>query len=173
MSEKLLTFWMWFLRGSGSKPGYRRVINSWLIFHFIIGLIVNFVILLNVSDVAKSALLPMLAVFIGLTFSWAGNAHSLLQSSEIIEKANENPGGIYEYVYTFQLCILIMLITIALWTSAMLEPKALINDNYLNEFNFFATVFLYAFASLSLRTCWHAVVGTNMLLLWKAKSTKS
>ncbi len=175
MSEnnKLFTFWHWFFYGTGGSPGWTRLLNSYLIVHLIFGVALTYLIELPVSDVAENALLPMLAVFIGLTFSWAGNAHSLMQTPEVQEIASNKPGGIYEYVYTFQLSILIMLVTIGLWTLAMLEPRAFIQDEkVIMLFNLFATIFLYASGSLTLRTCWHAVVGTNMLLLWRSKYKK-
>jgi len=169
VNDGIITFWEWFRKGAGGKPGWRRMVNIWLIVHLFAGLLMSFLIEVPIGLVAKDALLPMLAVFIGLTFSWAGNAHSLMLSAEIKELAKNNAGGIYDYIYAFQLSILIMLFTIGLWTMALLQPKYILSSQiFLEYFNQCSTIILYASASLTLRTCWQAVVGTNMLLLVKS-----
>lgn len=168
--SSLPKFWDWFLRGTGAKAGYRRVIDRWLLLHALIGLLGARFIRADLIDIAEAALLPLMAIFVGLTFSWAGNANSLLQSSEVVAFSKKRVGGVAEYIFTFQLSILVILVSVVCWIVPSLELPFLLGS-YLSlpDFNAFAASVLYALLSLSFRTCWQAVLGANMLLLVKAR----
>lgn len=166
VTERLPTFWQWLLRGNGGLPGIRRVANGWAFLHLAIGTLLAYMVSTPVDQVAEKALIPLLAIFVGLTFSWAGNAHALLQSNEIINFSTRRMGGIAEYIFTFQLCILIILITICLWLIPSLHLRYLLGELIpISSFNCAASAALYGFLSLAIRTSWQAVLGVNMLLL--------
>lgn len=125
-------------------------------------------------DVAEKALLPLMAIFVGLTFSWAGNAHALLQSREVLAVASERKGGIFEYVYTFQLCILIILSVVVIWVIPLLGLPYLVPKDFgFITFNFLTKCLLYGSLSLAFRCSWQAVLGANMLLLIRARLSPS
>ena len=126
---------------------------------------------------AGTALLPLAAILIGLTFSWSGNAQALLADAEIEKMATDMTGGIAEYVYRFQLGIFITLVTIISWgiaASKLLDP---LNVELISFFNNTDTICgiqcsievvdwaLYSIVSLCLRTCWQVVLGSQALLL--------
>lgn len=164
VNDRLPTFWEWFFKGTGEAPGYARVANRWLIFHFAVGAFLSWIVPLSPATIAEKVLIPLLGIFIGLTFSWAGNAHSLLQSKEVKRLSENRKGGISEYVFTFQLCILVLLLTVTCWVI----PGASIEYPFARGFvliNWALTVGLFSLLSLSLRTSWQAVLGANMLLL--------
>jgi hypothetical protein len=164
---------MWFLKGTGERAGLRRLFDGWLIVHIAIGTALSYFVQRPIGDIAEKALIPMMAIFVGLTFSWAGNAHALLQSKEIIKLGENRPGGVFEYVYTFQLCILVMLLTIVAWVVPLLNlPFLLGNFVTLDIFNKGASAFLFSLISIALRTSWQAVLGANMLLLIRVQSDK-
>ncbi len=166
VNDPITPFWTWFFFGTGGRPGFKRLLDKWIFFHLIIGFALS-KIQISTGEVSKDALIPMISVFIGLTFSWAGNANSLLQSEKIIRMSEKRRGGIYEYVYTFQLCVFIMLFAIGAWTVAAIQvpyPTWMGFINY-DDFDFFVRVFLLGLLSLTLRTCWQTVVGANFLLL--------
>lgn len=170
MASSLPGFWCWFLAGAGGRAGYRRLVNRWLVLHVVVGAALATLVDLRVEDVAEKALIPLLAILVGLTFSWAGNAHALLQSDEIIELANNRDGGIAEYIFTFQLCILVILVTIACWVIPSLQLPYLLK--WLvpqSRFDRVAACVLYALVSLAVRTSWQAVLGANMLLLSRVR----
>lgn len=170
MVSKLPEFWLWFLRGSGGRPGFRRLVNRWLWLHLLVGVVLASAVDLSIDQVAEKALMPLLAILVGLTFSWAGNAHALLQSSEIIELAKNRAGGLAEYIFTFQLCILVILVTIGCWVLPSLKlPYFMRGVIAQQRFDWVAAVGMYALLSLAVRTSWHAVLGANMLLLSKAR----
>lgn len=167
VTNKIPTFWRWFWQGYGARPGYRRVLNSWLFLHVIVGILCATQINVSLAEVAVKALLPLMAIFVGLTFSWAGNAHALLQSEEIVAISRNRAGGISEYIFTFQLCILIILISVGFWVLPSLNLSYHFVDSSYITFNMLSSVFLYALLSLAFRTSWQAVLGANMLLLMR------
>lgn len=162
----MLSYWRWFLKGSGAKPGYKRILNKWLLLHILLGIFLSLLVKLNLSNCANTVLLPLVGVLIGLSFAWAGNAQALLQSNEIEELSQYHEGGFIEYVYVYQTAILTILITLVLWGLAGLQ----IFDSQwptINNSNiyFFIKVILFTFSSLTLRECWHVVMGASLMLL--------
>lgn len=172
-ATRLPTFWRWFWRGNGEKPGARRLVGWHSIIHLVVGFLAAWVVAKPLNEVAAQALLPLIAIFVGLTFSWAGNAHAILQSREVMKIAGSRPGGIAEYVFTFQLCILVVLFSVSAWILPILNTKYLLEDIIdIETFNYCAGVALYALISLAFRTSWQAVLGANMLLLARVHSTE-
>lgn len=166
----MTNFWSWFFRGSGDRPGIARFLDLWLLVHGVVGGGLAFIVPISLEDAATSLLLPVAGVFIGLSFAWGGNAQALLQTAEIETLSSYRIGGYEEYVYTFQAAILIILITLALWALAGLGifdhlwPK--------NKSGYAYTIIsslLYFFSSLTLRECWHVVLGAQSLLLIRFK----
>lgn len=157
-------FWKWLVCGLSDRPGYRQLVNWWLIMHLAIGIGVASVVEVSIADAAQTFLLPLAGIFIGLSFAWVGNAQALLQESEIEKIAKHHPDGIQTYVYTFQLAILVILVTLVAWGLAGLKifELPLFENEYL-ELSVEAS--LYFFASLTLRECWHVVIGSQLLIL--------
>ncbi|MEE9876530.1 hypothetical protein GS396_07130 [Stenotrophomonas maltophilia] len=162
------TFWHWFFHGVAKKPGYRRVANAWGLFHLGIGGFAAFAIEVDFQDLAKSALLPLMAILVALTFSWAGNVNSIMQTEEV-RKFLEEKGGPVEYVFTFQLCILINIAVICAWCVPLLDLPYLLPEKSRAAVVGAMEAVLFAAVSLAIRTGWHAVVGSNMLLLEKLR----
>jgi len=164
--EPIPTFWQWFFHGVAKTPGYRRVVNAWGFFHLVVGGAVACSVEVDLQDLAKSALLPLMAILVGLTFSWAGNVNSIMQTEEVQEFLKEK-GGSLEYVYTFQLCILINIAVISAWCVPLLELPYFLPCKTRDPVEGAISVVLFGAVSLAIRTGWHAVVGSNMLLLRK------
>lgn len=157
----LFRFWAWFNRGTGGKPGYRRLINCWLFFHTAIGAILAKLIETPLDQAANTVLLPIAGLLIGLSFAWGGNAQALLQSSEIQQLAQNNPGGFEDYVYTFQTAILLILLTVILWAFAGLG----LFSKLMGVWGTGIKGALCFFASMTVRECWHVVMGAQWMLL--------
>jgi hypothetical protein len=119
--KDFMTFWRWFTKGSGGKAGFKRLINLWMLFHVGVGWGLSRLVPLELASAANAVLLPLVGILIGLAFAWAGNAQALMQSTEIDELAEHHEGGFVDYVYTYQLAILVILVTIVLWALAGLE----------------------------------------------------
>jgi hypothetical protein len=138
--------------------------------HVLVGVLGASLINRDLADVAQTALLPLMAIFVGLTFSWAGNAHSLLQSNEVIALSRTRMGGIAEYIFAFQLSILVILVAVLCWIIPSFKLRFILDGTFqVRDFNLLAAVLLYAVLSLSFRTSWQAVLGANMLLLIRAR----
>lgn len=172
-ATRLPTFWKWFWRGNGEKPGIRRLIGWHSIVHLVIGFVAACAVAKPLKEVSAQALLPLIAIFVGLTFSWAGNAHTILQSREVVKLAGNRPGGIAEYIFTFQLCIFVVLFSVIAWILPILSATYLLGGFIgVETFNYWASVALYALISLAFRTSWQAVLGANMLLLARVHSSE-
>lgn len=110
-----MNYWNWLRYGSGDRPGFRSVVNRWLLFHVATGLILTAIVPIDLRSAANTVLLPLFGVFVGISFAWAGNAHALLQTDAIDEIAERSPGGFTQYVFLFQTAILVLLITLVAW----------------------------------------------------------
>lgn len=165
MSAKSFSFWSWFAKGSGAKPGYRRLINSWLLLHLVVGILLTFAVRVNLSSAANSVLLPLVGILVGLSFAWAGNAQALLQSCELDVLVEYHEGGYSEYVFVFQTAILAILVTLVLWALAGLKVFDLFWPTAGRPWWYaFVKVVLFTFSSLTLRECWHVVLGAQWML---------
>jgi hypothetical protein len=166
MNEKLISYWHWFIFGSGEKAGYRRILNKWILLHLLVGLLLSFLVQITLETAANAVLLPLAAIFVGLSFAWAGNAMVLLQSAEIDAMAEYHSGGFTEYVFTFQTAILTILFTLVFWGLAGLK---LFDSRWPTTCNpkayFLTKTILFALSSLTLRECWHVVMGAQWMLL--------
>ncbi len=163
--ENLVKYWSWFFKGSGGKAGFKRVFNKWLLFlHLPIGVILALLIKQDIAQSANTVLLPLIGVFIGLSFAWASNAQSLMQTDEIAELSKHHEGGFIEYVYTYQTAILTIIATLVFWA---LTGLSFFNEHFSSSkiIFFIIKTFLYLLCSLTIRECWQVVYGSQLLLL--------
>ena len=122
------------------------------------------------DDAARTLLLPLAGIFIGLSFAWGSNTQALLRTREVRKDlAGEKAGGFYDYVYMFQLGIAVILATLGLWGLAGLRifddvlPTAGCQVWYL-----VVEIVLYYSAVLALAVCFAVVrAATLMLLSWR------
>jgi hypothetical protein len=162
-------YWMWFFRLEADSTGWRRFLDRWLLLHFAVGGVSSFVVKTDLKTSSNTVLLPLAGVFIGLCFAWAGNAQALLQTDEIESLAKQRSGGIREYVFVYQTAILAVMTCVTLWAIAGL---GVFDDTWPTRANCisYATIkaALFFSASLTLRECWHVVLGAQTLLLLRA-----
>jgi hypothetical protein len=164
---------VWFFRAGTTKAGWRRLFNKWCIAHLAVGTFLAWAVQSDLKTAASSVLLPLVGVLVGLSFAWAGNAQSLLQTAEIEELSEYHRGGLSEFAFTYQAAILAILACVALWGLAGLgvfERACLWQCS--NWWYFGTAIVLYAFLSLTIRECWHVVLGAQALLLMRAYKKK-
>ena len=161
-----ISFWRWFFCGSGGRAGFRRLINAWLLFHLSISAGVAFIIPVDLGTAANAVLLPLAGVLVGLSFAWGGNAQALLQAAEIEKLAEKHEGGLADYAFTFQAAILCVLLTLVLWGIAGLQifDKVWPTPNRPHTY-LAAKTALFALSSMTVRECWHVVLGAQWMLL--------
>ncbi|NIW12447.1 MAG: hypothetical protein GWN31_00620, partial [Candidatus Thorarchaeota archaeon] len=114
----MISFWRWFFIGSGAGPGIRRLFDLWLAVHVAVGLTLSLLVPISLEVSANGLLLPLAGIFIGLSFAWGGNAQALIQTSEILQLASKRKGGFLEYLFAYQLAILLILISLTCWAVA-------------------------------------------------------
>jgi len=163
-----LSFWVWFFRGRAGEAGWRRVVNSWLILHVVVGVTVSWLVPVRLDEAAKAVLLPLVGVFVAMSFAWVGTAYAIVQTEEIDALAEQHPGGIESYVFPFQTAILILLVALTAWGLAGLgvyDRKCLMSCPAWGYSAISAG--LFGLGSLTIRECWHVVLGSQMLLLYQ------
>lgn len=174
MDKELTKFWSWFFYGTGGKPGYRRLVNKWLLLHIVVGTALAYFVRIDMQSAANAVLLPLAGILVGLSFAWAGNAQALMQTAEIEELSEHHPGGFSEYVYTYQTAILCILMTLVLWALAGLK---LYDDLWPTAFKFktyfLVKAILFTFSSLTVRECWHVVLAAQLMLITRRRIAKA
>lgn len=164
-------FWKWLFFGLKSRPGYKQFLNGWLFLHIAIGIGAAIIVEVPLHKAAQTTLLPLVAIFVGLSFAWVGSAQALLQKGTIEKLAEHHPDGIQTYLYTFQLALLVILVTLVVGGLTGLE---IFNYSPWNQkqVQFFIESLLYFLISLTLRECWHVVMGSQMLILTRHEVRK-
>ncbi len=155
-------YWTWLFKGLNGKPGIVKFWNRWLFLHIAIATALTIWISMPLAEVARTMMLPLAGIFIGLSFAWAGNAQALLQSDEIEKMVEKHEDGIENYIYTFQTAILVILISLIGWGLAGLEAFSSVPHCYI-------TFALYLISSIALRECWHVVLGSQLMILARYK----
>lgn len=166
MADRWMSFWNWFFVGTGASPGFRRLLNRWMIVHMGIGIGLGAIVPGEIAACANAVLLPLAGILVGLSFSWAGNAQALLEAEEIQELAGYRGGGFREYVFTFQTAILAILTTLCVWALAGMDVFDKVWPTPRSATSYFIVkVALFCLASLTVRECWHVVLGAQWMLL--------
>ncbi|GLV25961.1 hypothetical protein [Sphingobium sp. Cam5-1] len=167
------TFWKWFAKGSGSAPpGYRNVFNGYILVHGIVAILATFFINSDPFMFAGKALFPAASILIGLSMAWTTRASTILQSKELREALFASDRPAEDYVYGFQLAILVvmlMVILVAVMAGGGLKISLFASDidRALSGF------WMYFTLSLALRECWGVINFTNMLsMLEYRRATK-
>ena len=156
-----MRFWRWFFLGLSDRSGLWMLIDRWCILHIVVGAVSAWCIEVCIHDAAQTVLLPLAGIFIGLSFA-AGNAQTLLQQKEIQEFSLYLPDEIETHLYTFQLAILVILVTLCAWGLAGLQVFSL-QVFQAPCIQLFIEACLYFLASLTLRECWHVVLASQIL----------
>ncbi len=157
-------------KGLNGKPGIVKFWNGWLFLHIAIATALTIWISIPLAEAARTMMLPLAGIFIGLSFAWAGNAQALLQSDEIEKMAEQHEDGIENYIYTFQTAILVILISLIGWGLAGLEAFDFAPHSNTAVYIAFA---LYLISSIALRECWHVVLGSQLMMLARYKIKKA
>lgn len=166
-------YWRWFAVGLSGKSGWKKFIDWWLIAHAAAAFILMHYTAVSLKEAATTLMLPLASVFVGLSFAWAGNAQALLQTEEIEELTQTHPDGLQNYIYTFQTAILVILTTLVAWGCAGLGmfDGDQIKEPICGSFSLanIAAFALFFLSSLTVRECWHVVLGSQMFILARHK----
>lgn len=160
-----LTFGRWLWAGSGGRRGISRVVNFWMLLHLLVGSLIALAISAPLSRTSQSCLLPAFSILIGLTFAWIGNAQGLLQTKAIRLLGKETQGGLIDFIFAYQLNVLILLVAISIFAIASLSPfEQLKLPVFHPKIYFSAKALFYSTASLTVGTAWSTINGSHALL---------
>lgn len=160
-NDSLIGYWQWFF----GRQGYKRLLNAWLLLHLFIGTLLAIVVAQDLKTASNAVLLPLAGILVGLSFAWAGNAQVLMQTNEIDRLSEFHEGGFVEYVFVFQTAILAILVTLVLWGLAGLDVFDEVWPTRSHSAVYFMVkTLLFSMASLTVRECWHVVMGANWML---------
>ncbi len=160
-------YWKWFFIGLNGKAGITKFLDRWLLLHIIVAVGLTLWISIPLHEAARTLMLPLAGIFIGLSFAWAGNAQALLQSDEIENLAQYHKDGIENYIYTFQTAILAILLSLVGWGLAGL--KAFHIPCCLSPIELYIEGVLYFISSIAFRECWQVILGSQLLILSRHK----
>jgi len=165
-------YWTWLFRGLSGKPGIAKFWNVWLLLHLAVATGLTLWVSLPLSEVARTMMLPLAGIFVGLSFAWAGNAQALLQSDEIEKIFERHTDGIENYIYTFQTAILTVLLSLVGWGLSGLK---VFDHHSLSCIAPYIEGMLYFTSSIAFRECWHVILGSQLLILnrYKIKASAS
>lgn len=160
-TRKELSFWHWLF----APGGRRRWLNLGLFVHLGIGVGLALVVQQDLADRARSVILPLAGVLVGLTFAWTATAITIVSSKEfrlVMEDSRQGVRGTANY---FQLAILTVLASTILWAIAGLGPYNAPPSIDAAQANLCASVALFGFTSFAVAECWSAVNLTRLTLL--------
>jgi len=160
-----ISFWAWFFKGSGGKSGIKRFVDWWSLIHIVVGVILALIVPVDIKTAANSVLIPLVGILIALSFAWAGSSIALMQSTEIDKLTDYHEGGFEEYVYTYQLAILVILITMVIWALGGLEIYDTVWPTGMCKYYLGVKIVLYTMLSFTLRECWHLVLVSQYMLV--------
>lgn len=164
MKKNKFNYWNWFFQGINSDPGYKRIINKWILFHLLIGIVLSFIVELPLKEIANKVLIPLSGLFIGLSFGWIGNSILLLQNKKVNSILKKREGGFIEYPYAFQTAVLMVFISIICWGIVGMEVVDTII--YIETISYFYfKIILFTMSSMTIRECWHVVLGVQFMLI--------
>jgi hypothetical protein len=161
----MVSFWRWlFLGAANGPPGIFNVLNWYLPIHLIVGLIAASFIRSDPFDFAAKALFPAASILIGMSLAWTTRAATILQTGDLRKALFNAKRPAEDYVYAFQLSILIIVIMVA-YVSVMAGGgiEVVVFGPDLDQR--ISGITLYTLLSISLRECWGVVNFTNMLSL--------
>lgn len=161
----MITFWKWLVFGVKSAPsGWLNVFNKWLILHVIIAFLCLYLINADAYNFASKALFPASSVLVGLSMAWTTRASTVLQSKELRATLFNESRPAEDYIYGFQLSIMIVMIMVA-YIACMAGGGIALSVFGSPWDQHIAGFWMYLLISLSLRECWGVVNFTNMLSL--------
>ena len=146
MSDKPVRFWSWYFRGTKhSRSGFA---DTFLTIATSICLILSIVLtcFANVTethDLAKTMVRSMIGIFIGVSFTGAAFALSLISSEEIQEIISKSKKTKEDYIFGIQSASLLLLLSIVILTiiAAKIYPEPFMYSEIFYRFLVFFVFF--------------------------------
>ena len=160
-------FWHWFAAGEGEgSPGYTYYIDWGLTVDAIFGVGLMYLSPIPLAEAARTFLLPVVGIMIGIAFAWVANANAILHTPEIEGVTRKLRGGLVGVVWEFQLAVLLLLTILVLWGLASLQIFDVTwpTPDRVTLYSVMEIV-LYGSASCAVRVCWRIVRDVQNLFV--------
>lgn len=160
-------FWHWFASGEGEgSSGYTYYMDWGLTVDAVLGLGLMYLSPIPLAEAARTFLLPVVGIMIGISFAWVANANAILHTPEIEGVARRMRGGLVGVVWEFQLAVLLLLMILVLWGLASLRIFDITWPTPGRYVWYSVTeVVLYGSASFAVRVCWRIVRDVQNLFV--------
>lgn len=166
--QMIKEFWPWMLAKSDRKAGFRLLLTRWLFLDAIIAAVLSFGLRIDGFEFAEKALFPAASILVGMAVAWTARAALILNDQEFNERVVGEENPIEDYVYGFQLSMLVLfscIVFMAIMASGgfrfyVVSPYwSVIGSSFL----------MYMLISMTLRECWSIINFANLLSLLSAK----
>lgn len=165
-ARKQLSFKHWLVTSEKAGGGLARWWNSYLLVHAAVGIGLGLAFQQDLSDRARSVVLPLAGVLVGLTFAWAATAISIVSSTEFRRIMVGSRQGVRGTANYYQLAILAVLSATVLWALAGLGPfRVPLGASAVAVVNKAIAMSLFGVTSFAVMECWSAVNLTRLTLL--------
>lgn len=158
-------FWFWLIAPESARGGRKRWLNWLLVAHGLIGFAFASIFRGNLPECARSVILPLAGVLVGLTFAWSATAIGIINSKEFRRIMVNSRTGVRGTANYYQLAILVALSSTVLWAIAGLGPYETPSWVALRTARAASATFLFAFTSFAITECWSAINLTRLTLL--------
>lgn len=163
------TFWQWFFYPEKSKrSGWKLLFTKWLLLDAAVSCILTFFLMVDGFSFASKTLFPAASILVSMAIAWTARASTILNDKDFRKKVVTDERPIEEYVYSYQLSLLILIsviVYVALMAAGGLNFYIYDPDLCRNISSFW----LYFLLSLAIRECWAVINFSNLLGLLGSK----
>lgn len=163
LMERRANFWRWLCRPRKKHEGFRRIKWRHLVFYVFVaagGTAIMHWQEISIEKCATGGLLTLIAILVGVAFSWVGNAIALISDTDFTEVIRSGPGGIQTYVFSYLLSVLIIAVSLVLWGLGSLGLFAAIQGEAWVGYRLIQGLML-VFAVASVHHAWRIVLSAQ------------
>lgn len=161
----ITTFWSWFFSGvPGSRPGWKLLVRMSILGHVAVAAVMLGLLNSEPFEFAGKALFPAASILVSMAVAWTSRAATILQDVEFRSKLVGESNPIEDYVYGYQLSLLII-ISMVVYISVMASGGISLNLPINIPIEELSGFLLYFLLSLSVAQCWQVIDFSNLLTL--------
>lgn len=165
----ITSFWKWFFfPEKDHKTGWKLLFTWWMAIDIMVAGFLTYYLSIDGFAFAAKTLFPAASILVSMAVAWTARASTILNDREFSDKIFVQNRPIEEYVYSYQLSLLI-LISVVVYVAIMAAGglKFCVWD-----FEFsrnISSFWLYFLLSLAIRECWAVINFSNLLGLLNSK----
>lgn len=158
------SFWSWMFSFRGEKRGLRLLVSWWILIDCLTAGILTFGLNVDGFHFAQIALFPAASILMGMAVAWTAQATVIVSSKDFQDKIITDERPLEDYIYGYQLSILILFITIGFM--AIMSAGGFNFYVYDQNFSQITSSFsLFFLVCMSTRECWSIVNFTSLVAL--------